>query len=115
MAQTDPQRPRLDVRGAVDLSALAKPTPPPGSPGGLPQPGAYVVDVDEASFPELKDLLGLTQGNLGAHLRTLEDAGYVEVEKGFEGRKPRTTCRITPKGRRALERHVAALDRLLRG
>ena len=53
MAQTDPQRPRLDVRGAVDLSALAKPTPPPGSPGGLPQPGAYVVDVDEASFPEL--------------------------------------------------------------
>ena len=69
----------------------------------------------EATFPELKDLLGLTQGNLGAHLRTLEDAGYVEVEKGFEGRKPRTTCRITPKGRRALERHVAALDRLLRG
>ncbi|UJP41651.1 tetratricopeptide repeat protein [Cellulomonas palmilytica] len=49
----DPQRPRLDARGAVDLSSLAKPTPPPGSPGGLPTPGAYVVDVDEASFPEL--------------------------------------------------------------
>nr|WP_236123292.1 tetratricopeptide repeat protein [Cellulomonas palmilytica] len=53
MAMNDPQRPRLDARGAVDLSSLAKPTPPPGSPGGLPTPGAYVVDVDEASFPEL--------------------------------------------------------------
>ncbi|MCR6646720.1 MAG: tetratricopeptide repeat protein [Cellulomonas sp.] len=53
MAQTDPQRPRLDVRGAVDLSALARPTPAPGTPGGLPPAGAYVVDVDEASFPEL--------------------------------------------------------------
>ncbi len=53
MALNDPQGPRLDARGAVDLSALAKPTPPPGTPGGLPTPGAYVVDVDEASFPEL--------------------------------------------------------------
>jgi len=53
MAQQDPRQPRFDMRGAVDLSALAKPTPAPGSPGGLPTPGAYVVDVDEASFPEL--------------------------------------------------------------
>lgn len=53
MAQNAPQRPPLDARGAVDLSSLARPTPAPGSPGGLPTPGAYVVDVDEASFPEL--------------------------------------------------------------
>jgi len=53
MSQTDPQRPRLDVRGAVDLSALARPTPAPGTPGGLAAPGPYVVDVDEASFPDL--------------------------------------------------------------
>lgn len=54
MAQTDRPQPRLDARGAVDLSALARPaTPPPGAPGGLPAPGPYVVDVDEASFPAL--------------------------------------------------------------
>jgi DNA-binding MarR family transcriptional regulator len=69
----------------------------------------------EATFPDLKALLGLTQGNLGAHLRTLEEAGYVAVEKGYDGRRPRTLCRITPQGRRALRRHVEALDRLLRG
>jgi len=68
----------------------------------------------EASFPELKDLLGLTQGNLGAHLRTLEEAGYVAVEKGYDGRRPRTVCRVTARGRRALERHVASLGLLLR-
>ena len=68
----------------------------------------------EATFPELKALLGLTQGNLGAHLRSLEEAGYVEVEKGFDGRRPRTTCRITTRGRSALRRHVEALERLLR-
>ncbi|WP_426594737.1 co-chaperone YbbN [Cellulomonas sp. McL0617] len=54
MSQPTGPRPRLDVRGAIDLSSLARPaTPPPGSPGGLPAPGAYVVDVDEASFPAL--------------------------------------------------------------
>ena len=54
MSQPTGPRPPLDVRGAVDLSTLNRPaTPPPGSPGGLPAPGAYVVDVDEASFPAL--------------------------------------------------------------
>lgn len=54
MSQSSQPRPRLDVRGAVDLSSLGRPsTPPPGSPGGLPAPGAYVVDVDEASFADV--------------------------------------------------------------
>ena len=54
MSQPSQSRPRLDVRGAVDLSALNRPaTPPPGTPGGLPTPGPYVVDVDEASFADL--------------------------------------------------------------
>jgi len=96
----------------------------PGSPGEFDEVllsrarlgiVAALLARREATFPELKDLLGLTQGNLGAHLRTLEEAGYVESEKDFDGRKPRTTCRLTAKGRRALERHVADLDRLLRG
>ena len=66
------------------------------------------------TFPDLKNLLGLTQGNLGAHLRTLEEAGYVEVVKDFEGRKPRTTCRLSAKGRKAFERHVERLEAILR-
>ncbi|WP_029290393.1 tetratricopeptide repeat protein [Cellulomonas sp. HZM] len=54
MSQPPGSRPRLDARGAVDLSAFTRPaTPAPGTPGGLPAPGAYVVDVDEASFPDL--------------------------------------------------------------
>ncbi|MGY4645587.1 co-chaperone YbbN [Cellulomonas sp. URHB0016] len=54
MSQPTGPRPRLDARGAVDLSALARPaTPPPGSPGGLSAPGAYVQDVDEASFGDM--------------------------------------------------------------
>lgn len=54
MSQPTGPRPRLDVRGAVDLSTLNRPaTPAPGTPGGLPSPGTYVVDVDEGSFPAL--------------------------------------------------------------
>ncbi len=54
MSQPSQSRPRLDVRGAVDLSALNRPaTPPPGTPGGLPKPGPYVIDVDEASFTDV--------------------------------------------------------------
>ncbi|WP_456847585.1 co-chaperone YbbN [Cellulomonas sp. P5_C6] len=54
MSQPTGPRPRLDVRGAVDLSTLNRPaTPAPGSPGGLPAPGTYVVDVDQGSFPAL--------------------------------------------------------------
>jgi putative thioredoxin len=54
MSQPSQSQPRLDVRGAVDLSTLNRPaTPPPGTPGGLPKPGPYVVDVDEESFGDL--------------------------------------------------------------
>jgi len=53
MTQPTGPRPRLDVRGAVDLSGLARTTPAPGSPGGLDRPSAYVVDVDEASFGDV--------------------------------------------------------------
>ncbi len=54
MSQPSQSRPRLDVHGAVDLSTLNRPaTPPPGTPGGLPTPGPYVVDVDEASFADV--------------------------------------------------------------
>lgn len=54
MSQPSAPQPRLDVRGAIDLSSLARPsTPPPGAPGGPPAAGGFVVDVDEASFGQL--------------------------------------------------------------
>lgn len=54
MSQPPGQQPPLDVRGAIDLSALSRPaTPPPGTPGGLPAAGSYVVDIDESQFPAL--------------------------------------------------------------
>jgi DNA-binding MarR family transcriptional regulator len=74
---------------------------------------SVLLGRSEATFAELGALLGLTRGNLGMHLRTLEDAGYVAVHKDFRDRRPCTTLRLTPKGRRAVERHVGALAQLL--
>jgi DNA-binding MarR family transcriptional regulator len=64
---------------------------------------------EKADFTFLRDLLDLTDGNLGSHLRTLEDAGYVAVEKDFIARRPKTWVRPTAKGRAALSAHVDAL------
>lgn len=67
----------------------------------------------EMSFNELKEQLDLTDGNLSAHARTLEDAGYVRIEKGFRGRRPLTTLSLTPRGRKAFQRHLDALQRIV--
>ncbi len=64
-------------------------------------------------FTGLKGLVGATDGNLGAHLETLEKAGYVAIEKRFEGRKPQTRVRMSPAGRRAVAEHVAYLREIL--
>lgn len=60
-------------------------------------------------FVRLKDLVGATDGNLGAHVTTLEEAGYIDVEKDFVGKKPRTRVRLNRKGRHAFEEYVAYL------
>jgi DNA-binding PadR family transcriptional regulator len=65
------------------------------------------------SFRRLRELLQETDGNLGAHLRKLEDAGYVEVSKEFVERKPVSWYRLSPKGRKALKKHLDALSRLI--
>ncbi|MDW7982669.1 MAG: transcriptional regulator [Thermomicrobium sp.] len=69
----------------------------------------------EAEFVFLRDLLGLTDGNLSTHLTRLEAAGYLDVRKTFVGRKPRTYVRLTPRGRLAFAEHRAALEQLLAG
>ena len=69
---------------------------------------------DVLSFQELRDLLGLTDGNLAVHARKLEDASYVAVEKRFEGRMPRTEYRLTAAGRRALTEYLGRMESLIR-
>lgn len=62
---------------------------------------AYLSAVDHALFSELRDKVGATDGNLSAHLRKLEDAGYITVDKSFAARKPRTQLALTATGRKA--------------
>jgi DNA-binding MarR family transcriptional regulator len=68
----------------------------------------------EADFGYLREALSLTSGNLSTHLTVLEDAGLVRVEKGYEGRRPRTWVSITGAGRAALNAEMDALTRLVR-
>jgi DNA-binding MarR family transcriptional regulator len=69
----------------------------------------------EVDFNYLHDLLDVTEGNLGAHLRKLEDTGYIVVNKTFVNRKPRTYIAASDEGRRTFQEHVAALEELLKG
>lgn len=73
----------------------------------------YLADADAADFNELKAVLQATQGNLSVHLRKLEGAGYIAIEKTFLGRKPLTRARITEKGRAAFEAYLKALGKLI--
>lgn len=70
--------------------------------------------VNEAlDFNALKELLDVTDGNLASHTRALETENFIRVEKSFVGRKPNTRYSITPEGREAFVRHLAALERLV--
>src|SRR5256886_11937003 len=64
-------------------------------------------------FTRLKALVGATDGNLGAHLETLEKADYIVIEKRFKDRKPQTRLRMSPAGRRAFAEHVAYLREII--
>ena len=64
-------------------------------------------------FSQLKAIMDVTDGNLGAHLDTLARAGYVEIEKLFVGRRPQTRVRATTSGRRAFRSHAAFLRKIL--
>lgn len=72
------------------------------------------ADAKKAEFGYLRETLGLTAGNLSRHLTVLEEAGLVEVEKGYAGRRPRTWVRITRLGRAALAAELDVLARLVR-
>jgi DNA-binding MarR family transcriptional regulator len=72
------------------------------------------AEADRAEFGYLREALDLTPGNLSRHLTVLEDAGLVNVEKGYDGRRPRTWIRITREGRTALAAELDLLDALVR-
>jgi DNA-binding MarR family transcriptional regulator len=69
---------------------------------------------NEVDFTYLRELLEVTDGNLGAHLRKLEEAGYIAVNKTYVERKPRTYVAVTAEGRRVFQEHVAALQSIIK-
>lgn len=75
---------------------------------------AYLADAEVADFTELRAVLEATQGNLSVHLRKLEEAGYIEIEKSFLNRKPLTRARITVAGRTAFAAYLDAIAKLVR-
>ncbi len=75
---------------------------------------ATLEPAGEVDFSYLRELLQVTDGNLGAHLRKLEEAGYIKINKLFVERKPRTFVSATAEGRRVFQEHVAALEAIIR-
>jgi DNA-binding MarR family transcriptional regulator len=70
---------------------------------------SLLITNDELPFKALKEMLEVTDGNLSSHLRKLEDAEYIMIDKTFEGKRPKTTIMITPKGRKAFKTYIEAL------
>ena len=74
---------------------------------------ALVVN-ESVNFNELKELLGITDGNLASHLKALEENGTIKVQKGFIGRKTNTTYSVTRAGEKAFQAHIAALEKMIK-
>jgi DNA-binding MarR family transcriptional regulator len=74
---------------------------------------SLLISIDAAEFTFLKEKTKSTAGNLSVQLDKLSEAGYISIEKSFKGKKPLTTCRITPKGLKAFEDYVQALKQYI--
>lgn len=74
---------------------------------------SILAGVDEADFTYLKEQTGATSGNLSVQIDKLAEVGYIAVEKGFKGKMPRTTCKITPSGTEAFRNYVKALKKYI--
>lgn len=70
--------------------------------------------ADGLGFTDLKELCGLTDGNLSRHLQVLEEAGFVALDKGYEGKRPQTRCRLTDPGRARFVEYVSVLEAVVR-
>ncbi len=74
---------------------------------------AYLSAVNPASFPELLEKTGTSNGNLSTHLTKLENAGFVKQEKGFNGKRPQTLVHVTSEGRKAWIDYLEAMRKIL--
>lgn len=74
---------------------------------------SILAGVEEADFNYLKEQTGATSGNLSVQIDKLAEAGYIAVEKGFRGKMPRTTCKITPTGSESFRAYIKALKKYL--
>lgn len=75
---------------------------------------AVLVVNDWVEFKRLKEMLGVTDGNLASHINALEKKEYIEVRKMFVGKKPQTSYRVTLVGRNAFQEHLDALEALIK-
>ncbi len=69
---------------------------------------------ESVNFNQLKEIVEVTDGNLASHLKTLEENGYIKVEKGFIGRKTNTIYTVTKAGEKAFKAHLDALEKMIR-
>jgi DNA-binding MarR family transcriptional regulator len=67
----------------------------------------------ELSFTEMRDALGMTDGNLTTHIKALQQEGYVSVSKSYQNRRPLTTCTLTASGRKAFTEYINVLERIV--
>jgi DNA-binding HxlR family transcriptional regulator len=74
---------------------------------------AFLAATGWADFAVLRDSVGLSDSALSKQLTTLADAGYIQIRKGFVGKRPRTSARLTSRGRSAFDRHVLALQEIV--
>lgn len=74
---------------------------------------SMLAAAPELSFTEMRDALGMTDGNLTTHIRTLQEAGYVSVTKSFQHNRPLTTCSLTAAGRKAFTNYINLLEQII--
>ncbi len=68
----------------------------------------------ELSFTDMRNALGMTDGNLTTHIRTLQQEGYVSVAKSYQNNRPLTTCSLTPAGRKAFAEYINLLEQIVK-
>lgn len=75
---------------------------------------SMLAAAPDLSFTEMREALGMTDGNLTTHIRTLQEAGYVSVTKSFRNHRPLTTCSLTPAGKRAFAHYINLLEQIVK-
>ena len=74
---------------------------------------SMLAAAPELSFTEMRDALGMTDGNLTTHIRTLQEAGYVSITKSFRNNRPHTTCSLTASGKKAFTNYINLLETII--